>query len=158
VDRRVFANLLLFVDPLEHFTMLRSRTVFHGIDPLPLPYRIDEQTLRRSVLGYAVDMLGYPYSADWCQLSDEEFRNVLLGWFVRTATYFASGVIESDFERQCEIYRTRYPALAAQIDPVTGAGTIELRFAVLRTLVDEIYVGMTTASDRTARGARSSPS
>jgi len=157
VDRQVFADLLLFVDPLEHFTLLGARTVLHGADPLPLPQRLDDRTLHRSVLGYAVYMLGYPYSGDWCQLSDEKFRNVLLGWFVRTAAYFASGVIESDFERQCDIYRTRFPELAAQIDPETGAGPPELRFSVLRSLAHEIYEGMTMGSDAMARGARSSP-
>ena len=158
VDRQVFANLLLFADPLEHFTLLRARTVLHGVDPVPLPERLDDRTLRRSVLGYAVDMLGYPYSGDWRRLSDEEFRNVLLGWFVRTAAYFSGGVVESDFERQCDIYRTRFPALAAQIDPGSGAGRAELRFSVLRTLVDEIYEGMAKEPDAVARGARSSPS
>lgn len=160
VDRRVLAHLLLTVDPLEHFGLLQARVVLHGRDPLPLACGLDEATLRRSVLDYAVDMLGYPYAEDWQALDRRAFCNVLLGWFVRTAAYLADGTMETTFERQRAYYRARFPALAEIVDPDAGTDDPELRFAVLRALVDEIRDGMVGQADAAAStaSAGSSPS
>jgi hypothetical protein len=161
VDRQMLAQLLLNVDPLEHFELLRARIVLHGRDPLPLPCGLDDVTLRRSILDYAVDMLGYPYSEVWQELDSHAFSNVLLGWFVRTAAYLADGTMETTFERQRVFYRSRFPALAAVVDPDIGTDDPELRFAALRELVDEIRRGMSPQAEAAAvmtAGASSSPS
>jgi hypothetical protein len=160
VDRRVLVELLLVADPLEHFTLLHRRIVFHGSDPFPLPHGPSSAALRRSVLDYAVDMLGYPYSSAWQDLTGLEFRDVLLGWFVRTAAYLADGVMEPALDGQQEYYRTRFPELAAAVDPVAGSDDPARRFAVLRALVDEICRGMSRQAETAAlaAGASSSPS
>ncbi len=159
VDRLVLAQLLLTVDPLEHFGLLQRRTILHGRDPLPLPYGLGDGTLRSSVLGYAVDMLGYPYSEEWQKLSSRAFSDMLLGWFVRTAAYLVDDVMEMTFDRQRAYYRSRFPDLAAQVDPDLGTDDEERRFTVLRALTDEIWRGMRQAdATAVAAGASSSPS
>ncbi len=106
-------------------------------------------------------MLGYPYSEEWHALDGHAFCNVLLGWFVRTAAYLADGTMETTFDRQRAFYQSRFPALAAVLDPDVGTDDPELRFAALRELVDEIRRGMGAQADAAAvvtAGASRSPS
>ena len=78
---------------------------------------------------------------------------------VRTAAYLSEGTMQTTFERQRVFYRSRFPALAATVDPDTGSDDPELRYVVLRALTDEISRGMTQAdATAAAAGASSSPS
>jgi hypothetical protein len=109
-------------------------------------------------------MLGYPYAEEPMRLSATEFRNVLLGWFVRTVWYLEDGVLESDFDRQCDYYRGHFPELADRLDPDDVTSSAEQRFVVLRDLVDRIHSGMVTGGPGhlpaapTVAGASSFPS
>ena len=104
----VFRFYLCFVDPLEHFTLLRERTIVEGIDPLAEPIPLSHSALRETVCHYAADMLTFPYRAGLDTMPAAQFRHLLYGWFLRTLKYFEDGHFTFEYDRLREHFGARH--------------------------------------------------
>jgi len=91
MDADLFRFYLSWVDPLEYFTLLLSRKIFSGSDPLAQPFPLGERGLRSTVQHYSVQMLSFPFRRDLDTMPEGEFRDCLYGWFLRTLRFFEDG-------------------------------------------------------------------
>lgn len=99
---------LCFVDPLEHFTLLRERTIAEGVDALVDPFPLSEAALRETVCHYAADMLTFPYRAGLDTMPATQFRHLLYGWFLRTLKYFEDGRFMFEYHGLREHFGARH--------------------------------------------------
>jgi hypothetical protein len=107
-EPNVFRFYLCFLDPLEYFSLLRERTLFHGEDPLREPFGLTKSALRDSITHYSVEMLTFPYRAGLAGLSDGDFRNFVYGWYLRTLRYFEDGIVDFDYYSLRQHFKNRH--------------------------------------------------
>lgn len=116
MDRTLFRFYLCYVDPLEYFSLLRGRTCFHGDDPLFEPFPLSQRALRQTVRSYAVQILTFPYRRAVAKMPEDEFRNVLYGWLLRTLCFFEDGRMHFPFDELREHFGQRHLETAKDRD------------------------------------------
>ena len=95
--RRAFTDFVHLVDPFLYFNLLRSRVVWGDDDPIPeveAPSRdLVDAALRRS----ASDTYIFPFTESLEPLAPDAFRDLYLGWILRTLRYLEDGEVDLDF-------------------------------------------------------------
>ena len=97
------------VDPLELLALLQRRTVLWGDDPLLVAAPCSQALFHQAVCAYSVAILTLPYQPQLTDMAPAQFRDLLLGWVVRTARYHQDGVMEFDYDRLIADWQQRYP-------------------------------------------------
>ena len=108
LNEDVFRFYLCYVDPLEYFTLLRQRSILSGIDPLREPLPLSQSALHETVCHYAADLLTFPYRPGLDSLPERQFRDLLLGWFLRTLKYFEDGTFTFEYHLLREHFGVRH--------------------------------------------------
>lgn len=141
MTRAVFIHFLRHVNPMEYLVLLQNRMLRWGSDPMAGAAIWPEKVFHHAVCAYSVHILPFPYFPDPERMNASEFRELLLGWFLRTARYFEDGVVEFDHARLLEHWQKVHPEHGiadwqnCPDDPVR-------RFRLLRVLTDFIGKGM----------------
>lgn len=142
----LFFHYLQSIDPLEHLAMLQQRIIFWGKDPLEDPPAWPESTFHQAICALSTNLLSFCYRAELEHISDETFRNLLLGWAMRIAHYFETGKIEFDYDRLVAVWRRTHPDFS--IGPSHElAATYTDRFLLARAVVDAVHRGMARAGE-----------
>ena len=75
-------------------------------------------------------------------MSHVDFRNLVLGWLVRTALYFETEGIQFDFACLTARWLALHPEDAGLLGGLESGLDSEQRFLLLRRLADRVALGM----------------
>jgi hypothetical protein len=87
---------------------------------------------------YAIDMFPHPYSASLRTSSDQEFRNLLFGWLLRTLRYLESGIVEFDFDKLRSYFEREHPEYLQAAASLDSPGSPRARFALVKLVVGDL--------------------